>query len=371
MKYKHSVYIGRFQPIHEAHLASIKIALELADHLILFIGSAKRPPDIKNPWSFDERKIIVTRAIREYFGEEPTEIGWSDYPKNTIMSRITILPLRDYMYSETHWISEVYAGATSAGAEHGTRNTILLGGYKDDSSYYLNSFPYWSFKEINMMFDRMSAIDVRYDLFKYGEIDSAEYVMPSTKQYAKDWMHTDGGIYIQESYDFHVAKWKEEEIIRKALEEAGIEYFPRIDQTVDALVVKSGCVLLIKRKIHPGKGLWALPGGYLNAAETMNVAVARELKEETNIMVPMDLLLPALYRKDPKVFNHPLRSLRRRIITHVFKANLGSSGQLPTIKAGDDAKEAHWIPLYDALQLEDKMFEDHYDILFNMMVSNK
>ena len=60
--------------------------------------------------------------------------------------------------------------------------------------------------------------------------------------------------------------------------------------TVDAVVVQSGHILLVKRGDMPGKGLWALPGGFLNQEETMLDGAIRELKEETKIKVPVPVL---------------------------------------------------------------------------------
>ncbi|MDX9974057.1 MAG: NUDIX domain-containing protein, partial [FCB group bacterium] len=63
--------------------------------------------------------------------------------------------------------------------------------------------------------------------------------------------------------------------------------FPRPMSTVDAvlLAVRDGKleVLLIKRGLEPCAGYWALPGGFIDMAETLDEAVARELKEETGL----------------------------------------------------------------------------------------
>ena len=42
-------------------------------------------------------------------------------------------------------------------------------------------------------------------------------------------------------------------------------------------------ILLVKRAVNPGKGLWGLPGGFVELNETPEIAAIRELKEETNL----------------------------------------------------------------------------------------
>ncbi len=42
-------------------------------------------------------------------------------------------------------------------------------------------------------------------------------------------------------------------------------------------------VLLVRRAQDPGRGLWALPGGYLNPHEAPDDAAVRELQEETGV----------------------------------------------------------------------------------------
>jgi bifunctional NMN adenylyltransferase/nudix hydrolase len=139
--------------------------------------------------------------------------------------------------------------------------------------------------------------------------------------------------------------------------------YPVTFTTVDTLVIKSGCVLLIKRGTQLGKNQYAMPGGYLNANEGIEDGALRELKEETHIVVPPAVLKGSI--KDVKVFDHPKRSLRGRIITHVHLIDLGY-GPLPEVKGGDDASGAFWLPIADVFQSEEKFFEDHYDIIVNM-----
>jgi bifunctional NMN adenylyltransferase/nudix hydrolase len=140
---------------------------------------------------------------------------------------------------------------------------------------------------------------------------------------------------------------------------AGLPY-PPIFSTADAVVIQGGNVLMIKRRAEPGKGLWALPGGYVNANTDKSVedAAIRELREETMIKVPAPVLRGNI--KDSRVFDAIDRSPRGRIITHAFKIVL-PDGELPKVKGSDDAEKARWVPIAEVRS--DECFEDHYEMV--------
>lgn len=54
---------------------------------------------------------------------------------------------------------------------------------------------------------------------------------------------------------------------------------------VGVVVVQDGRLLLVRRGVQPGKGLWALPAGYVDADEDPREAAAREAFEETGLRV--------------------------------------------------------------------------------------
>jgi bifunctional NMN adenylyltransferase/nudix hydrolase len=136
--------------------------------------------------------------------------------------------------------------------------------------------------------------------------------------------------------------------------------YPVILVTVDAVVVQSGHVLLIRRGHQPGQGLWALPGGFLDPDETLLAGCVRELREETGIRVAQSELLACL--RDQHVFDAPDRSVRGRTITHAFYFEL-PAGQHPAVCGSDDAAHAEWIPLARFFEMEEHLFEDHYHIV--------
>ena len=133
--------------------------------------------------------------------------------------------------------------------------------------------------------------------------------------------------------------------------------------TADSVVVQSGHILLVTRKFMPGEGLLALPGGFIKEYELIVDAVIRELKEETKLKVPIPVLKGSI--KEIRVFDAPYRSQRGRTITHAAYIHLQDATELPKVTARDDAKYAAWYEL-GTLQ-RNNMFEDHYDIIDEMV----
>ena len=62
-------------------------------------------------------------------------------------------------------------------------------------------------------------------------------------------------------------------------------FFRNPKLVVVALIEEQGQVLLVKRDIEPGRGLWGLPGGYVDWDEHPEHAMARECEEECGVQV--------------------------------------------------------------------------------------
>jgi 8-oxo-dGTP diphosphatase len=94
-------------------------------------------------------------------------------------------------------------------------------------------------------------------------------------------------------------------------------------------------VLLVQRKHLPFAGRWAIPGGFVEADESLEAAARRELKEETGVQ---DVYLEQLY-----TFGDPKRDPRGRVVTVAYLA------LVPTplaARAGDDASDVRWWSVY-------------------------
>jgi len=71
----------------------------------------------------------------------------------------------------------------------------------------------------------------------------------------------------------------------------GFVHFADPKVAVIAQVEYAGRVLLVRRAVNPAKGLWALPGGYMDAGELPEGALRREVLEEVGLAVTVERLL--------------------------------------------------------------------------------
>ncbi|MFN2371006.1 MAG: NUDIX domain-containing protein [Candidatus Krumholzibacteriia bacterium] len=114
--------------------------------------------------------------------------------------------------------------------------------------------------------------------------------------------------------------------------------------TVDAVVLSRGGegllddgyrVLLVERGREPFRGRWALPGGFVDYGEDPDLAVGREVAEETG--------LEGLPFRQFRAFGQPGRDPRGHTVSIVYVAFI--IGDRPAVTGGDDAAAAAWHPL--------------------------
>ena len=130
--------------------------------------------------------------------------------------------------------------------------------------------------------------------------------------------------------------------------------FERPSVTVDVVIftVRERCLelLLIQRKVWPFEGEWALPGGFVRPAETLEEAARRELFEEAGV--------DNVFLEQLRAFGDPGRDPRTWVITVAHTALIPSDRVV--LRADTDAADACWFPLSD---LPGPLAFDHSAIL--------
>lgn len=335
-----AVYIGRFQPFHNGHLAVLQRALKVAAHCVVVLGSAHQARTPKNPFTWHERAEMIRQAIPA-----------------TDQARIHFLPIRDY-YDEARWVEAVRSGVTEAAFNAGLQTThiAMVGHSKDASSNYLQRFHGWTLVSL----DRLHAADatpIRDTLFAHANkpiehtlTALANQAPASTLAFLQSWASLP---FMQDL----AHEWQQ---LKADKDRWACAPYPPVFVTVDALVRCSGHILLIQRGHFPGLGLYALPGGFLEQRETVYQSTLRELREETSLDLEEQTMQQAL--RAVAVFDHPDRSLRGRTITHVHYFDLGE-GELPEVSADDDAQAALWAPINQLPSMENQFHDDHFHIL--------
>jgi bifunctional NMN adenylyltransferase/nudix hydrolase len=357
-----TLYIGRFNPFHLGHAHVLERALKTSKKVIVLVGSTGQPRSLKNPFSYTERYNMIS--------------WWAEGIEHNAELIIRALP--DHPYNDALWISSVQEAVKHFSPD----NTVhLTGSDRDDSTWYLKSFPQW---ELDLVpehsredaLSKMCATSVREILYTNQSTTSGtllKFKVPaSSADFLLKFMNTEAGKKLRSEYEF-ISDYK------KSWSSAPYE---PIFVTTDAVVVQSGHVLVIQRGAYPGKGLWALPGGFINPKETLQDCVIRELIEETGIRltdgkksaeITAQFLKGAI--KDREIFDKPDRSSRGRTITTAFLIQLDDTKPLPKVKGMNapssetsgkkvlETRNTFWLPINEALHRTDMWFEDHHGIL--------
>lgn len=344
------VVAGRFSPLHNGHKYGLFAeALDLTNHLYVVVGSAYQPRNLSNPWIVPERIEMIEAVANELRAERKQDFT------------LSIVAVADCPYDDSDWATELRAKVKNAMANHGQdprkSRVALLGYEKDASSYYLRRFPEWSLEQASPYPDAdavVNATQFRELLLKghtgialqalpQGTVDVIKRVMKSdewqnlrtwfvqNEEYKRQWSHTP---------------------------------FPSQFMTTDAVVVHAGHVLLVRRGRDPGKGLWALPGGFVESSEWTLDACLRELSEETGIKLKSSQLKTLI--KDSFLFDAPNRSARGRTYSQAYFFRLSDDMPQPKVRRqpeGDEVSEVRWIPLDELRRMRPYLFEDHFDIV--------
>jgi len=113
---------------------------------------------------------------------------------------------------------------------------------------------------------------------------------------------------------------------RLVCRECGFIFYLNPKVAAGTLIEDEGRVVLVRRKVEPCVGRWALPSGFVEYDETVEEAAIRESREETGLEVELDGLLGVYSIKD---------DLHGPLVLVLYSAHV-VGGELV---AGDDASE--------------------------------
>lgn len=333
------VLIGRFAPFHDGHREVLDRALASARHVLVVVGSARRPRTAAQPWTASERAAMIDACLAP--GDR---------------ARVHFGAAVDSLYNEARWVRTVQAEAMrlaqAAGLGPDARIGVI-GAEAGRAQDWLSHFGAWPRVSGGRTTPPRSRglrerfLDAPKDAAARAEIAAA--VPAGVAAWLDGFRRTPefAALVAERAYlREYKAAWKSAP-------------YPPVYVTVDAAVVHSGHILLVQRGRDPGRGLWALPGGFLDQEERIFDACVRELREETRLAVPAEVLRGAV--RGQGVFDHPERSQRGRTITHAFLFDF-PAGPLPAVEGADDADRARWVPLAEFADTPERMFDDHYDI---------
>jgi 8-oxo-dGTP diphosphatase len=113
---------------------------------------------------------------------------------------------------------------------------------------------------------------------------------------------------------------------------------------VGAVVLDQHRVLLVKRGHAPLKGQWSLPGGGVEAGETLEEAAAREVLEETGVTIEVGPIVEVLDRIS--------RDVDGRVEHHFVLVDFVARPTGGVLRSASDADDAQWVPLSELEKYE-------------------
>lgn len=313
------VFIGRFQPVHDGHLSALAQAASRCKHLVILVGSADACRSPRNPWTFREREMMISSSLRARG-----------------VNNFKIFPLNDYKYNDPQWISDVRETVEYA-KQFTDYGQVTLFGYWKEGNDYLKWFPDWKFQGLEATV-HVDATSIRDRMWRSKDPKMPQVVWDDMAYYINEWH-----------------RFKD---------------YPFPDTLVfscgDAVVECQGHVALIQRKHAPGKGTWALPGGFRNRTDrtTLDCAI-RELQEETGIKVPEKVLRGSIVSQHLFDRNDRSAGIPRTTLAVYIRVQPDPDGKLPKLKPEDDAQDAKWFPLNDVLN-NMALYDDHKAIISTM-----
>jgi bifunctional NMN adenylyltransferase/nudix hydrolase len=305
-----SVCIGDFALASQSDLHVLRQGLAQAPRCLVLIAPAYQARSSRHPFTWEQRAGLIRAMLGQAAGE-----------------RVSIEPLRE-RYDAVRGRQDLQHAIARHGA--GGSVTVLRTDPRDSESLLASLFSAGNPQAA------MAAVESQ--------------VPASTQAWLSEWLRSPQYPHLRE-------EWQQIAFEKKAW---SVAPYPVVLVTVDVVVRACGHVLLVTRGRQPGKGLRALPGGFLDPRESVYDCAVRELAEETQFELDEGEMRSAL--RGVQVFDHPQRSQRGRVITHAHYFDLGDR-PLSRVEGSDDAAAAQWVPIARLVAMEAQFLDDHFHIL--------
>lgn len=345
------VIITRSQPITLGQINRLFIpALKENNAVVVILGSSDTARDDYDPFTAAEREEMILRALHEVAPEYHT-------------TSIVFRPVRDYWYKKTRFLTAIQTAVSTGineafdGSVHSSECAINLYGVdrEDKNSDYLNNFPTWNSKVQIHRVHNDDGFKILSRAYESSE-NWGSGLASSTAQFISEWLETEDGQRISAG-NAHIKRYRQKYDPLEEQAKHALQFM-----TVDNVVLHKGHILLVRRRSHPGKGLWALPGGFLEAYETTIDGAKRELREETRLRVKDE------WQTGFQHFDHPTRSRRGRTLTFAYKWEIPAWRDVPQLSPDKgferEVTKVQWFPLAEVInEMSHLLFEDHLDII--------
>ena len=323
------VYIGRFQPIHNGHMAIIEKTTKMMkenDSFTIIIGSADQERTIRNPLTIEERKKTL-------------EITTEGMP-------VKIDTINDSPYDYDEWIRQLAAKLFKDYSAFGNTTIVGMEGVEE----YV--------KRLNDIVGKDVCKSIVFTEQDTNTNIHSTKIRENTDAWFNDFfMPTKVVDYLRSiTPDFVDIIKNINKIADDYAKSCNVKYNTCF-MTVDNVVYTADKVLLIRRKDN---GKYAIPGGFAEPCQTMKQNALRELEEETGL-TEKDIV----FKKEPILIDAPFRDPRSskkvNLISMVYSWNCKNPDN---IKVADDAADAMWVDFKEIENMRASEFHaDHKKII--------
>ena len=344
MYYIFGSWFDPFTKAHEAILKTLqKKVLTKNDSLVICVTANDEK---QNRTPVEERYALVEK----------------DLNAKKIPHTLVIQPNRMYDFLHGEFFENVNSFDVTIVIGQDEFDALLAGKWKYSMSL-LKNYRFIVFRRekdsVTMYNTRNSSVDFMYIDPEFEDVSSSEvreiFRRNPECHYKDVQKHISRPVfeYIKEHQLYHQNPLNYTDIEKKFIEDYKKRGWGMFANTVDILATCGDEVLLIRRKKPPYQNYWCTPGGFFDAVDmidketgatitadaSLEHAAARELREETQIDVPVEKF------EQIKTYSH-MFDPRLRIVDTAFHVRVSAAQKKKAI-GSDDAAEAAWFKIDD------------------------